>query len=289
MNATSIHVPTRHFTAFTLVEIIVITAIVALVGILLLSALQCAREAARRNSCANNLRQVGLAMFLHESAQTHFPTGGWSEVWVGDPEAGFSADQPGSWIFNCLSYMEQDAIRSMAIGKSGAQKKDALTEMMAKPVAMLNCPSRRSPKAYPYFGQTILNANFPNDVAKSDYVANSEICLQKGITRRTDLSQNRATYSSGFSKTVFAGEKALSPSEYETGNEGGDRLSMYLGFALDTVRESGTPSHDSEHNWGFGGPHPAGTLMLYGDGSVRLIFMAIRPPSPFLPPFLKRD
>jgi type II secretory pathway pseudopilin PulG len=242
----STRVAIRRIAGMTLVETIVIMVIVGLLGILLLPALQYAREATRRNSCANNLRQIGLSMYLHESAQTHFPTGGWSEAWVGDPDAGFSEKQPGSWIFNSLGYMEQDSVRSIAIGKSGEQKKAALTEMMAKPVAAFNCPSRRLPKAYPYYGQTLLNANFPDEVAKSDYVANSAVCPQKGVTRRTELSQSLARYSQGLSRIVFAGEKSLSPSEYETGNEGGDRLSMYVGFALDTVREVGTPSHDSE-------------------------------------------
>jgi type II secretory pathway pseudopilin PulG len=290
VDATFISVPSRSSSsAFTLVETIVVMSVVGLLGILSISALQYAREATRRNSCANNLRQIGLSMFLHESAQTHFPTGGWSEVWVGDPDAGFSSEQPGSWIFNCLTYMEQDIIRSMALGMEGEQKKAALTEMMSTPVAVLNCPSRRASKAYPYFGQTLVNANFPDVVAKSDYVANSEVCPQKGVMRRTDFSQVQVRFSPSLSRIAFAGEKALSPSDYETGNGNGDRLSMYVGFALDTVRELGTPYPDSDHSWGYGGPHAEGTLMLYGDGSVRLISLALRPPSPFIPPYAKRD
>lgn len=266
----------------TLVETIIVIAIVVLLGLLLCSALQSAREVGRRNSCANNLREIGLSMFKHESAQTHFPTGGWGEAWVGDPDAGYASEQPGSWIFNSLTYMEQDAVRSMAAGKSGAQKKAALAKMMAIPVATFNCPSRRSPKAYPYNGQTPVNADFPDLVAKSDYVANVVVCPQKSVTRRDDISQKLTIFSHGLSRTVFAGEKPIEPSEYETGNGAGDRLCMYTGFALDTVREVGTISPDWEYNWGLGGPHPSGTLVFYGDGSVRLISMAFPPLSPFI-------
>ena len=60
---------------FTLVELLVVVAIVGVLVALLLPAVQSAREAARRGSCLNNLRQLGIAMQNYDSAWNGFPAG----------------------------------------------------------------------------------------------------------------------------------------------------------------------------------------------------------------------
>jgi prepilin-type N-terminal cleavage/methylation domain-containing protein/prepilin-type processing-associated H-X9-DG protein len=66
---------TRSRPAFTLVELLVVIAIVGVLVALLLPAVQAARESARRTSCSNNLRQIGVAMQNHHSALNVFPKG----------------------------------------------------------------------------------------------------------------------------------------------------------------------------------------------------------------------
>ncbi len=90
----------RH--AFTLVELLVVIAIIGVLVGLLLPAVQAAREAARRMSCSNNLKQIGLAIHNYESSTTKVPAS-WSHP-------GNATGDGWSCQARLLPYLEQMAL-----------------------------------------------------------------------------------------------------------------------------------------------------------------------------------
>jgi len=89
---------------FTLIELLVVIAIIAILIGLLLPAVQKIREAANRMTCANNLKQIGLAAHNYESANGYLPPG----VLGGNSSTGFFGAQCTGGMFFLLPYIEQD-------------------------------------------------------------------------------------------------------------------------------------------------------------------------------------
>lgn len=85
---------------FTLVELLVVIAIIAILVALLLPAVNAAREAARRSQCQNNIRQVGLASLLFESANGRLPLGA-------------NVQEGSMWSGYILPFLEDQALRNL--------------------------------------------------------------------------------------------------------------------------------------------------------------------------------
>ena len=126
---------------FTLVELLVVLAIIGILVALLLPAVQSAREAARRMQCQNNLKQIGLALQNYESQWRSLPwgaKGGWGPSWTTDIL--YQIEQPG--LAEIVPYGEP----GYATGNSLESRRfRALANAV---VSTFQCPSQQGPALY---------------------------------------------------------------------------------------------------------------------------------------------
>ena len=167
---------------FTLVELLVVITIIGILIALLLPAVQAAREAARKMQCSNNLKQLALGMLQHENANGKFPSGGWTDGWVGDATRGFGLRQPGSWVYSILPYIDELPLFQMSASDPVSQQlmwhgvvsNQGAMNLIATPLVSMSCPTRRPAVAYP---TPCFFLNPPSSRAplcsKGDYAANS--------------------------------------------------------------------------------------------------------------------
>lgn len=123
----------RYANAFTLVELLVVIAIIGVLVALLLPAVQAAREAARRSSCQNNLKQFGLALLNHEAALGYVPPGSRMKLGATGPEIGANANVA------LLPYLEQAAISAQWKRDESYWEQEPI--VLATPVPLFTCPS----------------------------------------------------------------------------------------------------------------------------------------------------
>jgi prepilin-type N-terminal cleavage/methylation domain-containing protein len=134
---------------FTLVELLVVCAVIGILLGMMLPAVQAAREAARRTQCINHLKQQGLACHNLHDAHKHLPHGGWGWAWVGDADRGYGLKQPGGQFYQILPYMEQQALYQIGAGETQSQKRRTHAVRAGIPLATYYCPTRRATLPYP--------------------------------------------------------------------------------------------------------------------------------------------
>lgn len=271
---------------FTLVELLVVIAIIGILIALLLPAVQAAREAARRCSCCNNLKQIGLAMHMHHNTYGRLPAG-----WVAyDPATGKPSPlgEPGwGWAARILPFVEQLNVEKNLVHYDVSILDPANAAARTTPLAVFRCPSDTGKPIFDFEeahdpGHGHHNPGAEDlEFATANYVGafgtqDVHICATLGVGQQCrgdgTLFHNSdlrlADITDGLSQTFVVGERS-SELGYATwiGVPAADECSpgLVLGSALYP------PNSAASHAHNFSSRHPSGTHFLLGDGSVRLI------------------
>jgi len=282
---------------FTLVELLVVIAIIGVLVALLLPAVQAAREAARRSSCQNNLRQVAIALHNFEFANEHLPAGTTNET---GPIKNVREGNHMNWIARILPQLDERTRHDRLEFAAGAYHKDN-KYVADKAIAVLQCPSANVRGPYSNYAGVHHDKESPIDVD-----INGVMFLNSRITFH-DIKD-------GTAYTILAGEKIIDE-QYDLGWLSGTRATLRnTGGGINGVTTGGFgwgggygggygESYDDEYGgeyggiesqdaeeevskWdysdlidpadplavgGFGSNHPGGAQFAFGDGSVQYL------------------
>jgi len=237
---------------FTLVELLVVIFIIGILVAMLLPAVQAAREAARRTSCSNNLRQVGLALQMYHETYDQFPVG-------------TLATQGAAWSGYILPFLEQtntqlimDFEHSSNQWASPFPGTDSPTGNMRATENLLNvyrCPAAG-------LATHVYNISTDNWVVKNRVPGTYLGCASGHINDQNSFTYPAGTRLAGqVSRKMYLGDGILYPnSEVQIqGISDGLTNTILVGEALpdDTPSKVREPAHGTQKDhWYIGGDDP---------------------------------
>jgi prepilin-type N-terminal cleavage/methylation domain-containing protein len=265
---TPLSTPRRN--AYTLIEMLVVTAIIGVLAGMGLMGVQKAREAGSRIACVNNLKQLGLACHLHNDTFGRFPDGGegwWLPRSITDGAPAIAGGQNWGWGYQILPFIEQQQL--------WANQDDGQVRAAVLPVFF--CPSRRAPVAVQGCGQTDFVGNGGTD--PGDYWTHGT-GFDGAIVRRPDPTDPTRSQPvspdmipTGSSNLILLAEAyknrtTLLQSEPDSDQGYSD------GWDFDIIRWAAeTPTRDANTDDfnRFGSAHAYGMNAVFCDGSVRTV------------------
>jgi prepilin-type N-terminal cleavage/methylation domain-containing protein len=287
---------TRRSRAFTLVELLVVVAIIGVLVALLLPAVQAAREAARRAQCENNLKQIGLAALHFEDTHKTLPPGA---VWNA------SGAKKGSVYVYLLPYLERsslyDAFDFSKTSIDGSTLPGTTTLIASTIIPTFLCPSDPHPKLYydalashnyaASRGPTAVFDN-PSCSCPNPWQSLAQAPLDDaqnfaGPFTRLGTRVRLAEVTDGLANTILFGEVRPRCSEHARNgwamsNDGNGFCTTLIPINYDSCNENAANPCNRPCNWstelGFRSAHPNGALFLFGDGGVRFLPQSIDHP-----------